>query len=388
MYESTPCIWGMCVFVEYQCTNTPGYTLCNHIVETNLQRCLRPSITMSSLSATQADGYYLPVEYFESGAYKKKSKNQFSGSKGHNQYQVNGVVRFELPYDGFCHGCGAHVSKGTRFNAEKARGGNYFSTVIWEFKMKCRICAKQEFIIKTNPKEQAFDYVDGLHKQIKDFDTNEAGTAGIIDTDHANKVSNKVSNSSGLDRLQTITTGKIKALSEHEQLKAILRNNENAYLDDASNNSAVRANFRVDRHQKKSRLHAASKLGWRQGMELLAENTLGDIVVAKSTTFGSGKQQELENFRLLRKASIFEARSKAKKQKKFLEVLPDGVRSSKAKSEAAQVPEPMTTPTTPTRRAKKKVVLATHLGSTSITALESIPSTGLDALACYYSDSD
>jgi Saf4/Yju2 protein len=339
---------------------------------------------MSSLSATQADGYYLPAEYFESGAYKKKSKNQFSGSKGHNQYEVNGVVRFELPYDGFCLGCGAHVSRGTRFNAEKIKKGNYFSTVIWEFKMKCRICAKQEFIIKTNPKEQAFDYVDGIHKQLKDFDTSEAGTAGIIDIDHANEVSNSL----GLDRLQTIATGKIKALSEHEQLQAILRINENAYLDDAANNSSARANFRMDRCQKNSRLDDASKLGWRRGMELLSENTLGDIVVAKSTTFGSGKQQESENFRLVRKASIFEAQPKAKKQKRFREVFPDCISSSKVKSEAAHVPEPIATPTTTKRRSKMKVVLATNLGYTSITALASIPSTGLDALACYHSDSD
>jgi coiled-coil domain-containing protein 130 len=52
---------------------------------------------MSSLAATQADGYYLPPEYYDSGTYKKKSKNQFANSKGHNQYVQSGVVRFELP---------------------------------------------------------------------------------------------------------------------------------------------------------------------------------------------------------------------------------------------------------------------------------------------------
>jgi coiled-coil domain-containing protein 130 len=71
---------------------------------------------MSSLSATQSDGYYLPPEYFESGAYKKVSRNRFAaeteaserdkrGKKleqkpsrvGHNQWLKHGVVRFELP---------------------------------------------------------------------------------------------------------------------------------------------------------------------------------------------------------------------------------------------------------------------------------------------------
>lgn len=68
---------------------------------------------MSSLSATQSDGYYLPPEYFESGAYKKKSRNRFAAESannkngsckkgppikvGHNQWLKHGVVRFELP---------------------------------------------------------------------------------------------------------------------------------------------------------------------------------------------------------------------------------------------------------------------------------------------------
>lgn len=81
---------------------------------------------MSSLAATQADGYYIPDEYYTSGAYKKKSISQFSGSKGHNQYLQRSVVRFELPFDGFCTKCDAIVGKGTRFNAHKAHVDDYF----------------------------------------------------------------------------------------------------------------------------------------------------------------------------------------------------------------------------------------------------------------------
>lgn len=44
---------------------------------------------MSSLAATQADGYYVPPDYYDSGAYKKQTKNQFNKSKGHNQFLTN-----------------------------------------------------------------------------------------------------------------------------------------------------------------------------------------------------------------------------------------------------------------------------------------------------------
>ena len=46
---------------------------------------------MSSLSATQADGMYIPPDYLESGAYKKKSLNQYNNSKGHNQFLQRNV---------------------------------------------------------------------------------------------------------------------------------------------------------------------------------------------------------------------------------------------------------------------------------------------------------
>ena len=115
---------------------------------------------MSSLSATQADGYYIPPSYIDSGKYKKQSLNQFAGSKGHNQYLQRSVVRFELPYDGFCLSCGAHVGKGTRFNARKDHAGDYYTTKIWEFTTKCRACGGAEFKIRTNPRERGFDYVE------------------------------------------------------------------------------------------------------------------------------------------------------------------------------------------------------------------------------------
>jgi len=113
---------------------------------------------MSSLSATQSDGYYLPPEYFESGAYLKQSRNQFAASRnntnknndnnrqqiktGHNQWLKYGVVRFELPEKCVCLGpCRQSVGRGTRFNARKiTTDESYFTTKIYEFQIKCQNC--------------------------------------------------------------------------------------------------------------------------------------------------------------------------------------------------------------------------------------------------------
>lgn len=39
-----------------------------------------------------------------------------------------------------CEGCGAHIGKGVRYNAEKKTVGQYFSTKILQFSMKCHLC--------------------------------------------------------------------------------------------------------------------------------------------------------------------------------------------------------------------------------------------------------
>lgn len=115
---------------------------------------------MSSLSATQSDGYYLPPEYFESGAYKKVSRNAYAAKTeasarssknsvnrnptpkvGHNQWLKHGVVRFELPEKAVCLGCKKSVGRGTRFNARKIKTDqSYFTTPIFEFRLSCRNC--------------------------------------------------------------------------------------------------------------------------------------------------------------------------------------------------------------------------------------------------------
>ncbi len=85
----------------------------------------------------------------------------FQGSKGHNQFEQKGIVRFEMPYNMWCGSCkvliGAeprcsspvgrlcvllpmgrtalsHAGRGTRFNSDKLNVGKYFSTTIWAFR--------------------------------------------------------------------------------------------------------------------------------------------------------------------------------------------------------------------------------------------------------------
>ena len=304
---------------------------------------------MSSLAATQADGMYIPPEYIESGAYKKKSISQFAGSKGHNQFLTRSVCRFELPFDGFCTACDAIVGKGTRFNAHKAHVDDYFTTKIYEFTTKCRACGECEFKIRTNPKERSFDYTDGIRKKVEEFDSAEAGTHGVIDTDFGNGIleykngsvvdaptsllddNNNVhtnipgaggasssASASALHLLEKNVSGFRKAQTEHEQMTSLLELNSKTLGEGyAESNASLRASFRKDRKAKKRRLGEAAGMGLGKGIELLPEDSVAteeDATLAKYAMKSRRGKPERDKLRSVRAGSIFASAASPKKK--------------------------------------------------------------------------
>jgi coiled-coil domain-containing protein 130 len=76
------------------------------------------------------------------------------------------TVRFELPFAVWCDHCTplAIVGQGVRFNAEKKKVGNYYSTPIWSFRMKHSACGGW-WEIRTDPKNSAYVVVEGAKKR-------------------------------------------------------------------------------------------------------------------------------------------------------------------------------------------------------------------------------
>ncbi len=307
---------------------------------------------MSSLSATQADGYYIPPSYVDSGQYKKKSVQQFNhpNHKSHNQYLTRNVVRFELPYDGFCLNpkCRAHVGKGTRFNAEKKHVDNYHTSKIYEFRMKCRACKcvgpnnEYMFVIRTNPREQKFDYVSGIKLKNEEFDTVEAKSLGVIDTEYGHAIHNftngsldvnadTMTKSSAIDQLEKQIMDKRKAMTDRDAMEYLLRHNQTTMYDDASSNAKLRAGYRVQRKAKKRRLEDAKVLGLGKGIELCAKDDrvhmYEDTVVSRAA---------------FDKKEVRDAKSRTKEQIKFRSIRTAGIFSKKVgESEPEKEPERM-----------------------------------------------
>jgi coiled-coil domain-containing protein 130 len=72
------------------------------------------------------------------------------------------TVRFEMPFAVWCSSCPKPtlIGQGVRFNAEKKKVGNYYSSAIFSFKMRHAACGG-EIEIRTDPKNTAYVVVSG-----------------------------------------------------------------------------------------------------------------------------------------------------------------------------------------------------------------------------------
>lgn len=207
---------------------------------------------MSSLAAARADNFYFPPDWCpEFGSISK-----FQGSKGANQYEQKGIVRFELPFDGWCLNCHRHVSKGTRFNAKKEEEGKYLSTKIWSFHTKCASC-DQKFIIRTNPKDRTYDFVEGLRQMEQEFtpDFDDSIIAATTDEQRLLLSTNPIA------RLENDGEDRKKVLSTHERLLAISEIKDEQFYDDYTSNSKLRTSLRTKKHKDRSLLREGHKYG-------------------------------------------------------------------------------------------------------------------------------
>nr|CAG4650479.1 EOG090X0DK6 [Sida crystallina] len=79
------------------------------------------------------------------------------------------IIRFEMPYNIWCEGCKNHIGMGVRYNAEKTKVGMYYSTPVYQFKMKCVYCPNY-IEMKTDPGNLDYVIVSGARRQERRWD--------------------------------------------------------------------------------------------------------------------------------------------------------------------------------------------------------------------------
>ena len=233
---------------------------------------------MSTLSAARADNFYYPPGW-DPG---KESLSVHTGdTKGRNQYEQLGLIRFELPFDGWCLGCSRHVGKGVRFNAKKDADGKYHSTTIWKFTMQCPSCTTK-FVIKTDPAANDYDFFSGIRRKVESYEANEAdGARALVDTDHRAQAAELAKRADPIARLERRNddTAKAKRLAGElaEDWDRAAR-----FEDDYEANRALRKRHRAKRKDHKERDAMAANLGLT--CELLPPSA-DDARQARAVTF-------------------------------------------------------------------------------------------------------
>ena len=95
------------------------------------------------------------------------------------------TIRFEMPFNVWCETCLLNpngtpifIAKGVRYNAEKKKIGNYYSSPIFQFTMNCHNCIGK-FVIETDPKACDYKLVSGVKRKNEQWDPEEEGSQVI-----------------------------------------------------------------------------------------------------------------------------------------------------------------------------------------------------------------
>ena len=200
------------------------------------------------------------------------------------------TVRFEMPFAIWCATCPKPtvIGQGVRFNAEKRRAGSYYTTPIWEFRIKHGACGG-EIEMRTDPQKAEYVVVSGARR--RDYGAEEGGSlvnGGVGGFTVVTERERAEQRESAFGKLE-------KTIADREQVEeARLRVGElqdvaeRLWDDPFAQNQRLRKAFRKGRHERERETAKADELKERMGLgiELLPE-TEEDAKRAALVDFGS-----------------------------------------------------------------------------------------------------
>ncbi|XP_011161212.2 coiled-coil domain-containing protein 130 homolog [Solenopsis invicta] len=189
------------------------------------------------------------------------------------------IIRFEMPYNIWCNGCENHIGMGVRYNAEKKKIGMYYSTPLYQFRMKCHLC-DNHFEIKTDPANLDYVIVSGARRQENRWDPKQNEQV----VPETKEVSCRLYDDA-MYKLEHGIEDKKVAKSRDSALEGALAMNESIWKDDYSSNCAVRALFRERKKELKKKQADDHALLKKTGLDIdLVNEHEDDIKLAKLLT--------------------------------------------------------------------------------------------------------
>lgn len=234
----------------------------------------------------------------------KKTLNQAAGvhALGHRARKIKQgilIVRFELPFNVWCEGCGGHVGQGVRYNAEKKKTGMYYTTPTWSFRMKCHLCT-QWFEIHTDPKNAEYVVVSGAKRRAEPhWDTSEAGAVKTHDPSEMEDPFQKLEKSVRQEQAVREDLPDIERLRQRQ---------ERQWLDPFAQSQKLRRAFRDRKRVLKEASDALEGYRSRNALHIrLVDEEPADIVSAQHVDFGDmGEALSARRLKTARQRGLFQ----------------------------------------------------------------------------------
>lgn len=192
------------------------------------------------------------------------------GARANKSAQGILTVRFEMPYPIWCTSCPKPtiIGQGVRFNAEKKKVGNYFSTPIFSFRMKHTACGGW-IEIRTDPKNTAYVVTEGARQRDLGENKVEEGDIKILTAEERENIRNNAfaSLEGKVEDKQRLEYGK-KRLEELQDIS------EQHWEDPYEKNQKLRKLFREGRKEREKAAGTTAALQDKMslGLELLPED--------------------------------------------------------------------------------------------------------------------
>ncbi|KAK7575836.1 hypothetical protein V9T40_012122 [Parthenolecanium corni] len=164
------------------------------------------------------------------------------------------IIRFEMPYNIWCEGCNNHIGMGVRYNAEKTKVGMYYSTPVYQFRMKCHLC-DNHFEIKTDPANLDYIIVSGARRQENRWDPTQNEQV-VPET----KETSRRLFDDAMFKLEHKNNDVVVSKKSSVVLNRLLERQEDVWKDDFAANSALRAQLRASKKELKEKELKSSEI--------------------------------------------------------------------------------------------------------------------------------
>lgn len=239
-------------------------------------------------------GKYVPPEHEGTVSGNKLHKKHALGARA-AKLRTEGilVVRFEVPYAIWCATCPQPtiVGQGVRFNAEKRRAGQYYTTPIWSFRFRHAACGGI-IEMRTDPQNTAYVVVSGATRRDTGDDKKkqqelEGGVPILTDAERQELRSNAFAS------LEKTINDREQLRESSQRIDGLMAVAARQWEDPYALNQKLRATFRAGRKEREVTAATTGALQDRMslGLDILPE-TEEDARRARLVDFAPGEDRD------------------------------------------------------------------------------------------------